>query len=499
MGDRLRGRFRGSPRRVRRPVLWGVGALSGTLACAGAMTLAGAGSAGADTGSSSSPTQGSAAAQSLQVTPHEGSLAVGAIFGEALAGNTADFAKAQSLGVDLGAAGAALKGYNCGSAPSAAQTALVPSPLVTDTGSPGADKGISQGPSQSDYGANEYVLANSVPYGEADTTFGGPLADPSNAIVVSGMTTKAWSGVVNGVSEAGATSDIAKLVLGGGAVQLDGLHWESTYPTNGGGDPTGSFTIGKALIGGVALPNVADLSAVTTAVNQVLGTLGLEIDFPAVTNQQGIEFVGPLQIQVVPNATRDGIIDPIVTALQPYYYQVANGLENGFGSDQPPLNSLGAIESSPPGAAIAQALCQSDTPITVADITIASLDGGGYLNLSLGGVNSSDAPLPVNPFTLGQLGLGTLGGASQLLAATPGTLGTAGLAGTPGATVPSKTATTPLREAARAGLRGFAAGGPMLAAGLGGLGLLIGLAEGDRRLMRRAQKAAAKADAAGGA
>ena len=73
------------------------------------MASGGSASAGAD------PGQGSSSAQLLQVTPHEGSLAVGAVMGEALAGHTANYARAQSQGLDLGAIGAALKGYNCGS------------------------------------------------------------------------------------------------------------------------------------------------------------------------------------------------------------------------------------------------------------------------------------------------------------------------------------------------------------------------------------------------
>ena len=483
MGDRLRGRVRGSMRRGRRKVLWGIGTLSGALVCAGAMTLAGASSAVADT----AQTQGSSSAQSLQITPHEGSLAVGAIFGEALAGNTGGFAKAQSQGVNLGAVGASLKGYNCGTAPSQQQQDLVPDPLITETGDQGAAQGVSQGPSQSDYGANEFVLANDTPYSEADTTYVGPLADPTNAIQISGMKSKAWSGVVNGISEAGATSDIASVSLGGGAVVLQGLHWETSYPVNGNAQPTGLFTLGRAVISGTAVPT-QDLSAVATAVNQVLGTIGLQVGFPQASNQQGIEFVDPLQIEVVPNNTRDGVLDPVVAGLQPVYYPITSGLENGFSSDPSPYNSLGQIEP----AQLAQELCQSDTPITVADITIASLDGGGFFNLALGGVNSSDGPLAANPFQLGELGLGTLGGTSQLLAGAAGTLGTPGSLGT-GAVKAGNTQTAPLREAVRARATGFAPGGPMLAAGLGGLGLLLGLAEGDRRLMRRAQKAATAA------
>src|ERR1700758_4036051 len=75
-----------------------------------------------------SPGVGSSYAQGFQVTPHEGSLAVGGIFDEALAGHTDTIARSQSQGLDLGAVGASIKGYNCGAPPSALAN-YVPDPL----------------------------------------------------------------------------------------------------------------------------------------------------------------------------------------------------------------------------------------------------------------------------------------------------------------------------------------------------------------------------------
>jgi hypothetical protein len=463
------------------------------------LSLAGSGSASADTGPNVGPTQGSSSALSLQVTPHEGSLAVGALFGVALAGNTDTFAKAQSEGLDLGAVGESMKSYNCGSPPNQFVYNAVPDPLIVESGQPGASQGITQGPSQQDYGANEYGRADNSPYGEADTTYVGPLQDPTNAVVVSGMHSKAWSGVVNGVAESGATSDIGSLSLGGGTVVLDGLHWESVSPV-GGGQPTGSFSIGKAVIAGNSVPT-ADLSTLSTAVNQALGTLGLVVGIPSPYESSGIQFVDPLQVEVVPNSTRDGITDPIITsqAVQGNYYQVASGLENGFSPNQPqPYNNLAPVEATQPGQQIAAALCQSDTPITVADITIASLDGGGYFNVALGGVNSTDGPLLTGNFCLACALPGSLGGGtSQFLpgtAALTGTLGTTGSSGPVPNGPGGAPGTTHLqRQAVHFIPSGYQPGGPMLGAGLGGLLLLLGLAEGDRRLMRRAQKAAAAA------
>lgn len=453
-----------------------------------------------------SPGTGSAYAQSLQVTPHEGSLAVGAVFGEALAGHTADFARAQSQGLDLGAIGTSLKGYNCNQAPTFAN--YVPVPLQTESGNPGAAQGKSQSPSQSDYGANEFVKATTTPYGEADTTYAGPLAGPSNAFSIAGMASRSWSGLVNGVREAGSTSDIGSISLAGGLIQLKGLHWEAMFPSSTNAKPVGSFSIGSVTVAGHALPTLP-LSTVATAINKVLSNLGLELLMPTVHVTQNIEFVDPLQIEVVPNQNRDKLSGAVLNTVQPTYFQIANGLENGFSSDSAPYNSLGSFEATSAGKQIAAALCQSDTPITVADITLAAFGAGGYFNTALGGVDATSGNLAANPFgSLAALGLGsvTLSGSSQYIAGNAGTAGTPGTSGLSGAGTGASSGLSSGGAGASGGSGGsqnnsgstqqsvspaasvgYGAGGPLLAAGLAGLGLLAVLAELDRRMMRRAQ------------
>lgn len=469
--------------RIRRQVKWATGGFSVALIATGGV-LVGSGSAHA----AAPPGQGSSSAQAVQVTPHEGSLAVGVILGEALAGNTGDYARAQSQGLDLGAVGTSMKSYNCGQAPQPAVASAVPSPLEVETGQPGASSGVTDTNNQQTYGATEFGQANAVPYAEADTTYapvnGGPFT-------ISGTHSKAWSGLVNGAQDDGATVDIHSLSLANGAVVLDGLHWQTDYPLNG--KPTGSFSIGQATIAGKSVPT-NDLSALGTAINTVLAPVGMQFQLPQASNVQGLEQVTPLQIQVVPNDTRDQVVDGVLNATAPAYNAAADGLESGFGSWEP--------------SQLQQALCQSDTPITVAAVSLASIDGAGFFTAAFGGVNSTASALQSNSFNLGlaSISLGS-SGSSQFVPGTSASSGVAptsgagasGLAGAGGSSLSSPSSSSsgssPSSKSSSgtggsqaispAASVGFASGGPLLGLGLAGLAAVLLLAEADRRMIKR--------------
>lgn len=481
----------------RRQVRWLTGGLSATLVATGATMLGAAPGAHAAT----APGQGSSSAQALAVAPHDGSLAVGVVLGEALAGHTNDVARAQSQGVDLGAIGTALTGFNCGS--QTLKPNQIPQALNTETGQPGASQGITQqldptkGANQPSYGSYEFVKANATPYGEAETSF-APLN--AGGFTLSGMSTRAWSGVVNGERQAGATADIATVDLANGLVKLDGLHWQSVYPSGGSARPSGSFTIGSLQIAGRSVPVPQNLTALQNAINTVLGTVGMEVLLPVSSVSQGVQSVTPLQIEAVPNKTRDTILNLGLNATEGIQQQILGGLENGFPNEPTQL---------------AHALCQSDTPITVAQVAIASVNGGGYLSAGLGGVTSSSGTVASNPYQLGLLGPVTLGAGPNLGSdsTTPGasltgsalaaggaspavsSSGSSGLSSlaTTAPTIGSRTgaasssAGPPARLPASPASVSYGAGGPLLAIGVAGLGLLGLLAEADRRMMRRAQ------------
>jgi hypothetical protein len=479
--------------------MWGAGGLSAVMAGTGLALLV----AGPSAQAAVPPGVGSSYAQSLQDTPKDGALSVGVVLGEAIAGHINYVARAQSQGLDETAIGTSLQGYNCGQPPSQQQLALVAQPLQAETGQPGADQGYSSSPgggTPNSFGSDEFAQATAAPFGLARTSY-ADMAVPGDVFAVSGMVSKASSGLVDGQRVAQATEDIKSISLVNGLVQLNGLHWDATYPSGGAAAPSGHFTIGSMTIHGTAVPTQNPTAALTQA-NAALQPLGLQLGVPQVTTQQGILFVSPLELDVIASSVRDQILDPVVNGEQQAASPVVNGLENGFSPSEP--------------APLVQALCQSDTPITVADIAVASIDGGGSYVTSFGGVNATSGKAPVNPFTFGFGGFtpgssrsfyipGTSGSAAVAAGSGAGSTGSpslasastaaspAGAAPTAGAAGASGTGgTTSSQPTENIAATGTAPGGPLLGIGLGGLAALLLLAEGDRRLMRRAQRGQAR-------
>jgi hypothetical protein len=189
--------------------------------------------------------------------------------------------------------------------------------------------------------------------------------------------------------------------------------------------------------------------------------------------------------------------------VEPNLYPLFNGLENGFANTSAPYNSLAPVESGDPTGQLETALCQTDTPITVADITVASFTAGGFFNIALGGVQATSGDLPVNPFNLAFAGFGnlTIPGTSQFLAGTAGTPAVSGSGDTGSALAGAASSAAGAAGGTTSNLRPRTAhvvpaavtsgsAGPLLAAGLGILGFLLILAELDRRVIHRSVKTA---------
>jgi hypothetical protein len=412
------------------------------------------------------PGQGNAGGQALQVDPKAGSLSIGVTLGEALAGHQNKTAKAQSQAIDLGAIGTSLTGSSCGGKPTF-QPSQLPQTLIVESGDPGAAAGITK---SDDGGAfTRFGKASFTPYAEAITTT-APIAI-AGVVAIGAATSTAWSGLINGQRTAGVDINVASLTLPGG-VSLAALDWHVEFPTGGSGKPSGSFSIGALNTKGA--PSANPLSGLS-ALNALLVPLGLQLTLPSVHMTSGILYVDPLTITVIPNAVRDGLLNTVLTGIQPIR--------------QPLID------------AVLKAYCQASTEVTVADVAIGSISGAGSFVLSLGGVHANTGLVGANGFGLGIPGFNLPSLPPSLPLETSPAITSSTPAAT-GYTPPAPTTTAPTTQAPAPRHTQAAAiqpirttkgkrGGALAGVAVAGLGVLALVAEEDHRKMRRAQRLAA--------
>lgn len=403
---------------------------------------------------------GQATALGYKVNPINGNLSFGITAGEAIAGHQNTAATGQSRAINLGVIGTTLAAEGCdGGDPTLAEEDQ-PHPVIARSGEDGAEEGIKE--TEEPGGIEKFARATTAPFAEAITTI-APIGDPA-AVYIDGGRTITHSGIINGnVREALARTELGTVTLGGGAVVLQGLTWEAIHRSGADTKAVGTFTIGSVTIGGVPQVLPGDEFEQAAALNDALKPLGFTLTPPRTRTEQGIQFVDPLKIGVVPSSERDAVLGGIVGGAQP----VRAGLTE----------------------ALLAADCGFASPITIADIVLGSFTGAGAITLELGGVQATTADfkqfqfglLPALPSLppVGSLSPSVLSGAQPNLGATPAAAPpAAGATSTPGSS--EKVQTKPIADFA--GERG----GLMAMVGGGGLLLLLATAEADRRKMQHA-------------
>ncbi len=408
---------------------------------------------------------GSAIALGYKVNPTNGNLSFGVTVGESIAGHQNTAATGQSRAINLGVIGVTLAGEGCdGGKPTWAESDQ-PQPVIVRSGDKGAEDGRAEFEQGAPAGIEKFARATTAPFAEAITTI-APLGDPAT-VFINGGRTITHSGVVDGnTREAFARTELGTVSLGDGQVKLNGLAWEAVDRTGARNEHSGTFSIGSVTIAGQTMALPGDSAAQLQQLEALLAPLGFDITPPTVRFAQGVMFVDPLVIGIVPSQQRDGLTQPIVSGMQPLREQIADAL-------------------------LAQS-CKNSTYITIADIALGSVTGAGALGLELGGVQATTAE--ISQFQFGGLPTYTPPGPTQLptlptIPPTPASPGTVGPApAPPPATTGSSTGPRPTptqRIAAVAGERG----GLLALIGGGGLALLLATAEADRRKMRHALRA----------
>jgi hypothetical protein len=413
---------------------------------------------------------GTAIALAYKVNPIFGNLSFGITAGEAIAGHQNTGSSAQSKAINLGVIGVTLAGEGCNGDDPTLPAERQPQPVIVNSDDPGAADGET-----SDLGGaiRMFAQANRDPLARAVTTI-DPVGG-SDGLLISGGTTEATSGIVEpGVRRARAVTEIPRVALFGGLVVLEGLRWEAVQETGATTTNTGTFTLGNIDVAGTKIPLPTDALERMRALEDVLHSLGLTLTPPQSRVEQGIVFVDPLRIGIVPSTLRDSLIQSVLEQLGDVRGALTDLIaELGCNGSMDILGNNGK------------------TAITVLDLALGAVSGAGRLTVELGGVQATTSEisgfggLGVTPLLpdlpdlpsvdVPDLGLGGSGfSSSPGIADTGAPVDLSGGGGT--------TASQPIADVD--GERG----GILLGVAAGGLALLLLTAEADRRKMRRAQR-----------
>jgi hypothetical protein len=328
------------------------------------------------------PGQAQAQAFGMVVDPRAGNLSIGIRFAESLADYIGGVGRGQAFGIDLGVIGTTLTTPNC-----QGKTQFQPNQLPQAVHVDSRDANASQGKTHTDAGtplagplfagaSSASARATPQPFGWSHSTMSGLQLSP--ALVIGGGDSTAQSQVISAnTRNASAEANISSISLGG-VVGLKGLHWTADQRTGSQSASTGAFTLDGLTVGGVPLSTAPSALATSiAAADTALAPLGLRIDVPVV-QQGGDSTAGHVTVP----ALSIGVF--------------SSPLGNQYLA--PALNGAHAIREAL-FAAILKAYCPLETEITVLDVSLGALTGGGSFAVALGGADArTDGTVYKDPF-----------------------------------------------------------------------------------------------------
>ena len=206
---------------------------------------------------------------------------------------------------------------------------------------------------------------------------------PGGLLAINGLTSSAHTSIDNGATRtATASSDIGQLSIGNGAVVLGGLQWTATQQSGGATTSTGTFSVSSLTVSGVpvdlsSLGSAANPQTVLNVINTALTPLGLNMQWPTQTTlSDGTVQITPLVIGIDNNALGQQVIGANENSVQPVRAALVN--------------------------AVLSANCNFANEITIGDIGLGVLSGGGNLNVDFGGASAeTDDQAATSPFGSG--------------------------------------------------------------------------------------------------
>jgi hypothetical protein len=338
---------------------------------------------GADT--SFVPGDALAQAQALTLAPTTGGLNYAITLATSISNYQDVEAESLSQTIDLGAIGTSLESEGCdGSAPTLPQSD-VPPPVQAESTNGNQSLSDSITPQSSPDGlglGNEAATATTQPSSGSLTTASN-ISVPGGVLAVNGLTSSAQASIDNGATRtATATSDIGQISLGSGAVVLGGLQWNATQQSGGSTTATATFSIGSLTVDGVpvdlsSLSSSANPQSILSIINTALSPIGLNVQWPTQTTlSDGTVQITPLVVGIDNNALGQQVIGANENSAQPVREALVN--------------------------AVLSANCNFANEITIGDIGLGVLSGGGNLPLEFGGAGAeTDDLAATSPFGAG--------------------------------------------------------------------------------------------------
>ncbi len=161
---------------------------------------------------------------------------------------------------------------------------------------------------------------------------------------------------------------IGKVILGGGAVVLEGLEWRALHRTGAEAAEQARFSLGAVVVQGqrFSLPEGSDqpLRDAIAAAEPVLRPLGLHLQLPEPRIEAGISEISPLRVRVADSEVAR-VLAPALEAAQPGRDAVVD--------------------------AVRSASEEGDAALLVADVALGVVAGGSSLDVELGGASARTA------------------------------------------------------------------------------------------------------------
>lgn len=211
-------------------------------------------------------------------------------------------------------------------------------------------------------------MANAQATPQTSTAATSTVSQDYGLIALDNGHTEVGTQLVDGVRQATAVATGSQLRILGGMVIINNPRWEAVARTGATETSEGRFTFTSASIMGFATPPDrlgSDFAGFAQGLADFLSGLGIRLDYPKVTVDNGTVTVSPLSLGIANPPLGTSFIGPLLDALAPY-------------KEEETRRAI-AVD------------CNNQAVIQILDLVFGILSGSGSVALNVGGVSAFTA------------------------------------------------------------------------------------------------------------